>query len=203
MKATLKNRTLILIWFAFFINIHCGLALISNEKPIMASLGVAAGVITVVCSATGIFNALGRIGLSTSSDFMKDRSMAYRIIFIVAFSGVLLAILGNTAVFYIILLFVVNAIYGGGFSCLPVLLSDNFDMEHISRIHGLCLTAWAVAGLTGNQMAAFIVARTGNYTSVLYALLPLYAIALVLAFLLKKKKTISPVPLDIGEKSAI
>jgi len=185
--STFKNSTFILIWFAFFININCGLALISNEKPIMAELGLAAGVITAVCSATGICNAVGRLGFSTSSDYMKDRSMVYRIIFIVAVSAVLMAMLGKDSILYIILICIVNAIYGGGFSCLPVLLSDHFDMQYISRIHGLCLTAWAVAGLTGNQMASIIYSHTGTYTSILYALLPLYAIALVLAFLLKKK----------------
>jgi OFA family oxalate/formate antiporter-like MFS transporter len=170
--AILKNRTFILIWFFFFLNINCGLALISIEKPILAKLGVAAGVITAVLSATGIF---------------KDRSLVYRIIFITAGSAVLLAMLGKASVFYIILLCAVAAIYGGGFSSLPALLSDYFDMQYISRVHGLCLTAWAVAGLTGNQMSAIIYSYTGTYSSVLYALLPLYAIALVLAFLLKKK----------------
>jgi MFS transporter, OFA family, oxalate/formate antiporter len=185
--AILKNRTFILIWFAFFLNIHCGLALISNEKPIMTELGFAAGVITIVASATGIFNAIGRLSLATSSDYMKDRSTAYRIIFIIAVSAVTLAMFGEAGFLFIILLCVINAIYGGGFSCLPPLLSDHFNMQYISRVHGLCLTAWAVAGLTGNQMASLIYSQTGTYTSILYTLAPLYTIALVLAFLLKKK----------------
>ena len=55
------------------------------------------------------------------------------------------------------LLFVVNAGYGGGFSNVPTLLSDHYGMGSISAIHGITLSAWAFAGLTGNQLAAWIV----------------------------------------------
>ena len=34
-KAVLKNRSFIGIWLMFFLNIHCGLALISQEKSII------------------------------------------------------------------------------------------------------------------------------------------------------------------------
>ena len=45
--------------------------------------------------------------------------------------------------------FLINAGYGGGFSALPPLLADRFGMQAISKIHGVALTAWAAAGLSG------------------------------------------------------
>lgn len=90
----------------------------------------------------------------------------------------------------------VNAGYGGGFSNVPTLLSDHFGMKTISAVHGMCLSAWAIAGLTGNQMATYIVEHTGAFDSeghnpvgtqnVLYATCALYIIALIVCFVLVK-----------------
>ena len=57
----------------------------------------------------------------------------------------------------------VNAGYGGGFSNVPNLLSDHYGMSNISAIHGLTLSAWAFAGLSGNQAATFIVNLTNKW----------------------------------------
>jgi len=64
------------------------------------------------------------------------------------------------------LIFIVNAGYGGGFSNVPTLLSDHYGMGNISAIHGITLSAWAFAGLTGNQMASFIVNHVGEFVAV-------------------------------------
>ena len=84
------------------------------------------------------------------------------------------------------LLCIINAGYGGGFSNLPTLLSDRFGMKSISQIHGLALSAWAFAGLTGNQLSSYIVSTTGSFTNVLYVTTVLYAIALLISFVLVK-----------------
>ena len=55
---------------------------------------------------------------------------------------------------------------------MPTLLSDHYGMGSISAIHGITLSAWAFAGLTGNQVASIIVKNTGVeqyiYNKVLY-----------------------------------
>ena len=98
----------------------------------------------------------------------------------------------------IALIMMVNAGYGGGFSNVPTLLSDHYGMSNISAIHGITLSAWAFAGLTGNQMAAFIVDKFGKaetilvdghetivnptgYQTVLYVTLALYIVSLLLS----------------------
>lgn len=58
-----KNRTFIGIWLMFYLNITCGLALISQEKSIVKAIGLAAAV-GVISSITAIFNAGGRLGFS-------------------------------------------------------------------------------------------------------------------------------------------
>ena len=92
------------------------------------------------------------------------------------------------------LLIVVNAGYGGGFSTLPALLSSRFGMERISKIHGLALSAWAFAGLTGNNMSELILSLSGRtYDYVLIATLVLYAVALVICLtMVSGKKAAKP-----------
>ena len=73
--------------------------------------------------------------------------------------------------------------YGGGFSNLPTLLSDVYGMGNISSLHGIALSAWAIAGLTGNQIADLIVSKTGNFQNILIFTAIMYAIALVVDIL--------------------
>ncbi|MCR4657541.1 MAG: OFA family MFS transporter [Lachnospiraceae bacterium] len=196
------------IWVMFYINITCGLALISQEKQIVKCIGLAASV-GVISSISAIFNAGGRLGFSAWADMLKDRNTIYKLIFIlsIAFTGLVILTqgikngTGNVLLIALVLglIFVVNAGYGGGFSNVPTLLSDHYGMGSISAIHGITLSAWAFAGLSGNQMASAIVKHSGEeividgntvnptgYQNVLYATIALYIIALILCMVLVK-----------------
>ena len=190
-KDIFKNPAFIGIWIMFYINITCGLALISQEKDILTTMGVSAAVVSLVSSLSAIFNAGGRIGFSAAADKLKDRNTIYKLIFILSIGISLITIftdaVNNKIVFLAIaLLCIINAGYGGGFSNLPTLLSDRFGMKSISQIHGLALSAWAFAGLSGNQLSSYIVSTTGSFTNVLYVTTILYAAALVISFVLVK-----------------
>lgn len=200
------------IWLMFYINITCGLCLISQEKMIIKCIGLGA-VAGILSSITAVFNAGGRLGFSAWADTMKDRNTIYKIIFVLSIvaTGLVVATNGITnmgqntvlMILVLILLFVVNAGYGGGFSNVPTLLSDHYGMKNISAIHGITLSAWAFAGLTGNQIATLIVNNVGTfaddghgnmvnpegYQTVLILTLVLYIIALLISmFLVSGKK---------------
>ncbi len=182
------------IWLMFYLNITCGLAFISQEKAIVKCLGLAA-VVGIVSTVSAIFNAGGRLGFSAWADKMKDRNTIYKIIFIlsIAFTGIVIMTggiangEGNMLLTGLVLalIMVVNAGYGGGFSNVPTLLSDHYGMSNISAIHGITLSAWGFAGLTGNQMATWIVNNSANatagYQNVLYVTLGLYVVSLLLS----------------------
>ena len=201
-KFSFSNKTFIGIWIMFYINIHCGLALISQEKSVFSAIGLSAAVAATLGSVTAIANAAGRLGFSAWADSFKDRNTIYKIIFIlsIALTGATILTRGienKVVVLCVALLIMVNAGYGGGFSNVPTLLSDHFGMKSISAVHGMCLSAWAIAGLTGNQMATFIVEHTGavdpvtglnptGYQNVLYATGAMYVIALIVCFVLVK-----------------
>ena len=209
--ATLKREPIasyIGIWLMFYLNITCGLALISQEKMIIKCIGLG-GAIGIISTVSAIFNAGGRLGFSAWADKLKDRNTIYKLIFILSifFTAIVLATNGiqkgegNILLIILVLalIFFVNAGYGGGFSNVPTLLSDHYGMGNISAIHGITLSAWAFAGLTGNQMASFIVNHFGNpvehngvmvnptgYQNVLIVTLVLYAVALCLSLFLVK-----------------
>ena len=198
-----KDKTFLGIWLMFFINIHCGLALITYEKQILgvtfAGMAILGTMISVIPSVTAAFNALGRIGYSSISDKMKERNTVYKIIFISCIIISLIALLlmaisnKNSTMFMgivvIILLVIVNLGYGGGFSTLPALLSERFGMDKISKIHGLALSAWAIAGLTGNNMSELILNLSNKtYDYILIATTILYLISLVICINMVGKK---------------
>ena len=93
--ATLKAKPLanyIGIWIMFYINITCGLALISQEKMIVKCIGMASFV-GIISTISAIFNAGGRLGFSAWADKLKDRNTIYKLIFIlsIAFTALVLA----------------------------------------------------------------------------------------------------------------
>lgn len=199
------------IWLMFYINITCGLALLSQEKMILKCIGLA-GYVGIISTISAVFNAGGRLGFSAWADHLKDRNTIYKIIFIlsIVFTAVVIATggisngLGNPILtaLVLVLIMVVNAGYGGGFSNVPTLLSDHYGMSNISAIHGITLSAWGFAGLTGNQLATRIVNRFGEtidvhgvavnpvgYQTVLYVTIVLYIVALLLSiFFVKPSK---------------
>lgn len=196
------------IWLMFYINITCGLALISQEKMIVKCIGLA-GYVGIISTVSAIFNAGGRLGFSAWGDKLKSRNTIYKVIFVLSIVATLLVIAtkgitngaGNILLtaLVLVLIMVVNAGYGGGFSNVPTLLSDHYGMSNISAIHGITLSAWGFAGLTGNQLATFIVNHFGEwqevhgntvnpvgYQTVLYVTAALYIVSLLLSCLLVK-----------------
>jgi len=213
----LKTKSLgnyIGIWLMFYINITCGLALISQEKMIVKCIGLA-GMVGIISTVSAIFNAGGRLGFSAWADTMKDRNTVYKMIFVlsIAFTA-LVCITGGVkngngnillTILVLVLIFFVNAGYGGGFSNVPTLLSDHYGMGSISAIHGITLSAWAFAGLSGNQLANWIVSTFGEevevsgnivnptgYQYVMYVTLALYVIALLISMFLVQKTERKP-----------
>ena len=202
------------IWLMFYINITCGLALISQEKMIVKCIGLA-GAVGIISTVSAIFNAGGRLGFSAWADTMKDRNSVYKMIFILSIAFTAIVCLtggvangqGNGLLIALVLclIFLVNAGYGGGFSNVPTLLSDHYGMGSISAIHGITLSAWAFAGLSGNQLANWIVSTFGEvverdgvmvnptgYQYVMYVTLALYVIALLISMFLVQKTERNP-----------
>lgn len=173
------NPVYILIWIMFYLNITAGLAIISFESNIATFYNITT--IGLLASGTALFNTIGRFGYASVSDKIQNKAWIYVIIF---GSSLIASILGFINIIQlpciiIIAMFIINAGYGGGFSALPVLLESKFGMKNISTIHGLCLSAWAFAGLSGNNITNYIINNLhGTYHDVFITVCCMYLISL-------------------------
>lgn len=177
----ITNKVYIAIWIVFYLNITCGLSLISFEKTFANYIGMSQIALLASCSA--VFNTLGRFGYAYGSDFVNKKSVIYMIILI---SSALSCIVGSVLpglISIMACMFIVNAGYGGGFSTLPTLLQSKFGMSRISTIHGLALSAWAWAGLSGNQLSNLVLNILSFSPNILLLILGLlYSISLFIIF---------------------
>jgi len=196
----IKKKGFLPIWFMFYLNITAGLAMISQEKDILRILLIEQGspavrilqIVATVTALTAFFNTAGRLFFSSLSDKLKQRETSYQLLFLMSIGGSLLYLVAYTFAPghlwpAMLLLFLVNAGYGGGFSTLPVLLDQHFGIETISTVHGLTLSAWAFAGLTGNQLSALLVHTWElSYSAVVSVILGMYLVAFATVSYVKK-----------------
>lgn len=167
-KTKFLTKEYISIWFMFFVNITCGLALISQEKGLFLNAGYTA--IASLMAATAVANIGGRFGMSTASDYI-GRKGSYNVICTVGILGAFLCYTQNPVLLVGGILFCEFA-YGGNFSVLPSLLAKQFGESCLSTVHSMTLSGWGLAGITSVILANTF---TGN---ILYLILAgLYLIA--------------------------
>ncbi|HCX4216755.1 TPA: OFA family MFS transporter [Escherichia coli] len=151
------------LWLMMFINITCGIAVISVASPLaQETTGMSAATAGVLVGMIGLFNGSGRIMWASFSDII-GRPATYIAFFIlqsVAFS--LLPSLNEVVLFEATLLLIITC-YGGGFSTLPAYIGDIFGSRQVSAIHGYVLTAWALAGLVSSSVSSLLRQSTGSY----------------------------------------
>ena len=160
----LKSKEWWSIWFMFMTNISCGLAIISQEKGLLAALGISA--IAMVLSGTALSNAGGRLGFSSISDKI-GRKAAYHFVCSFGILGAVFCITGSPMLSVIGIL-LCEAAYGGNFSVLPSLLAKRFGMANASRVHSMTLTGWSFGGIFGPLLANTF---TGNSLYIVLAVL--------------------------------
>jgi len=184
------TKKFIFLWIVFFLNIACGLALISQEKQIYGIIGISQ--VILFCTLNATANMLGRLSMASWQDRLKRKHIPY---YLMAVASLLVCFIAAGRSFAhtetVIMIFVVQFFFGCGFACIPNILHQNYGMKQLSTVHGLTLSAWAIAGLVGNQVASWIM---GAYTlSVLYTvigafyLLEFIALLIWTTFCLKKK----------------
>ncbi|MBJ9237669.1 OFA family MFS transporter [Citrobacter braakii] len=173
------------LWLMMFINITCGIAVISVASPMAQEVtGVSALSAGTLVGMIGLLNGLGRILWASFSDII-GRPNTYIIFFIlqiIAFR--LLPSMNNILLFEATLLLIITC-YGGGFSTLPAYIGDLFGFRQISVIHGYVLTAWAMAGLVGSSLSSLIRQSTGSYDTMMQTFSCILAVAFTISVFMK------------------
>tara|TARA_R110002126_G_scaffold291063_2_gene450201 strand:- start:1446 stop:2705 length:1260 start_codon:yes stop_codon:yes gene_type:complete len=182
---SLKSTRFYYIWIMMFINIACGIAIISAASPMMQEkLDYTPMQAAAIVGFIGVFNGLGRITWSTLSDYLGRANT-----FILFFAFQILAFyflpkIGVESVFLIIL-FTVITMYGGGFAMLPAFLGDLFGTKQLGAIHGMVLAAWGLAGVIGPTIYDIVKEQTGSLDTTLIIFAGLFVVALIVSILMK------------------
>lgn len=180
-KNIISNKNFLYIWLIMFLNILCGITLISNTLNFL-NTNISETLIYITLILMGIFNGSGRLGIAWLSDIFKNKANIFIVIFIISVILTILSILNPS--YYWISLIILSATYGAGFSCLPLLIKYKFGIENLSKIHGLALTAWGTAGLVSSSFFTLAKSLEINFFVVISIL---YFMALLLTFKLLKK----------------
>ena len=180
------------LWLMLFINITCGIAVISVASPMAQQLtNMTPSSAALMVGLMGAFNGLGRIGWASLSDSL-GRPLTYTIFFTIQIPlFFILSSVTDPIIFSIIILIILSC-YGGGFSSIPAFIGDVFGTKELARIHGFMLTAWASAGIVGPTLASWVSTRTGSYAGTMSIFGCLFIVAFIISIItmvsIKKSK---------------
>ena len=180
-----KTKRFYYILIMMFINISCGIAIIASASPMMQEkLNYTAIQAAAIVGFIGVFNGLGRIFWSSLSDYL-GRVNVY--IFFFVFQTIAFFFLPklSTEILFLLTLFIILTMYGGGFALLPAFLGDIFGTKQLGAIHGMILIAWGVAGVVGPTIYEVLMKKTGSLDDTLMVFSGLFIIALITSVLMK------------------
>ena len=173
------------LWWVFFINITCGIGLLSLASPMaQEAIGMTPTAAASLVGIIGIFNGGGRIAWSTISDYL-GRAQTYILFFIIEIVAFYLLAQTNSALTFQILILLIITCYGGGFACMPAYLADLYGIRQLSTIHGRILTAWGLAGIAGPMLVSYFHEAGYGYTTALECFAALFVINTIIAIALK------------------
>ncbi|UXY16867.1 OFA family MFS transporter [Chitiniphilus purpureus] len=202
-----KTKPFYGLWLMMFINITCGIAVISVASPMAQEVtGMGALAAGAVVGMIGLFNGAGRLAWASFSDVLgrPNTYIAFFLIEVLAFY--LLPSLNEVLMFQVVL-YLIMTCYGGGFSTLPAYIGDLFGTKQVSAIHGYVLTAWAMAGLVGSSFASFLREATGSYAAMTTVFAAIFLVALAVSvamklFVQRELARRTPVPGTVMAKDA-
>jgi len=184
--SALKTTRFYYIWIMMFINISCGIAIISAASPlIQLKLNYtpmqAAGIVGLI----GVFNGIGRLLWSGASDYL-GRANTYIVFFAFQIGAFYFLPKLTTELAFLFILFTVITMYGGGFSTLPAFLGDLFGTKQLGAIHGLILSCWGLAGVVGPTIYDMVMKKTGSLDDTLVIFSAFFVVALIVSILMKR-----------------
>ncbi|WP_296003172.1 OFA family MFS transporter [uncultured Veillonella sp.] len=173
------------LWWIFFVNITCGIGLLSLASPMaQEAIGMTPAAAASLVGIIGIFNGFGRIAWSTISDYF-GRAQTYILFFIIQIIAFYVLAETNNALTFQILILLIITCYGGGFACIPAYLADLYGIRQLSTIHGRILTAWGLAGIVGPMLVSYFHEAGYGYSTALVCFALLFVLNTCIAIILK------------------
>jgi MFS family permease len=194
----LKTPQFWCIWIVLCINVTAGIGVIGQASAMAQEMFP--GKITAIAAAglvglMSLFNMAGRFFWASTSDYI-GRKNTYFVFMVLGFlmyctvpySGSIGSVVGFVLAFLVII-----SMYGGGFATVPAYLRDMFGTRYVGAIHGLLLTAWAMAGIFGPVLVNYIreynithgVPKAQAYNVTMYIMAGLFIIGFIANALIK------------------
>lgn len=181
----IKTKKFYSLWLMLFINVTCGIAIISVASSMaQETAGMSAVQAAIMVGIMGLFNGAGRIAWASFSDYI-GRPNTYTLFFALQVVMFFLLLKAPDPFIFQILIFLIMTCYGGGFSCIPAYIADLFGTKQLGAIHGYILTAWAAAGLAGPILVAWTRQISGSYSGVIMIFLGLFVLAFILSLIIR------------------
>ena len=191
----LKTKAFYSLWFMLFINITCGIGLVSAASPMAQEMtAMNAGAAAVMVGVIGLFNGFGRLIWATLSDYI-GRPLTFSLIFIVDIIMLATLLIFHVPMVFVVALCLLMSCYGAGFSVIPAYLGDVFGTKELGAIHGYILTAWAMAGMVGPVLLSYTHQMLHSYATTIITFIIVDMVALFVSFwvqrdILKIKKQV-------------
>lgn len=185
-NSALKTTRFYYIWIMMFINISCGIALISAASPLIQSkLNYTPMEAAAIVGLIGVFNGLGRLLWSGASDYL-GRANTYIVFFAFQILAFYFLPKLSSELTFLFILFTVITMYGGGFSTLPAFLGDLFGTKQLGAIHGMILSCWGLAGVVGPSIYDIVMKKTGSLDVTLQIFSGFFVVAFIVSILMKQ-----------------
>lgn len=185
-NAALKSSRFYYMWIMMFINITCGIAVIAAASPMMQEkLSYTPMEAAAVVGLIGVFNGFGRILWSSLSDYL-GRANVYILFFVFQILAFYFLPEITMELLFLLILFTVITMYGGGFATLPAFLGDLFGTKQLGAIHGMILAGWGLAGVVGPTIYDVVKSSTGSLDITLKVFSGLFVVALIVSLLMKR-----------------
>lgn len=185
-NSALKTTRFYYIWIMMFINISCGIALISAASPLIQSkLNYTPMEAAAIVGLIGVFNGLGRLLWSGASDYL-GRANTYIVFFVFQILAFYFLPKLSSELTFLFILFTVITMYGGGFSTLPAFLGDLFGTKQLGAIHGMILSCWGLAGVVGPSIYDIVMKKTGSLDITLQIFSGFFVVAFIVSILMKQ-----------------
>lgn len=185
-NAALKSSRFYYMWIMMFINITCGIAVIAAASPMMQEkLSYTPMEAAAVVGLIGVFNGFGRILWSSLSDYL-GRANVYILFFVFQILAFYFLPEITMELLFLLILFTVITMYGGGFATLPAFLGDLFGTKQLGAIHGMILAGWGLAGVVGPTIYDVVKSSTGSLDITLKVFSGLFVVALIVSLLMKQ-----------------
>ncbi|MEQ1909674.1 MAG: OFA family MFS transporter [Vicinamibacterales bacterium] len=174
-----------ILWVAYMFGCFSGTMTVSQIKPFAdLAFPAVAGVASVVAALAIPMNSAGSAVGRFLSGWMSDhlgRLLTVRAVLIAAFfAAPLMYALQGSALFFFIMLFVVNYAYGTQLSVYTALAGDFYGPKHSAANYGILLLAWGTAGIFGPLVGGWVFDTYKSYQYAFYAAAAASAISLAL-----------------------